>query len=337
MREQNGTEKLHVLVTIPMDPDQRRRLEAVRPEGEYRYVPEVGIMPETSPLLTAREVEDADVILGDVPSEMLRGCRHLQFLQLSSAGVREYIGGALPEGAALSNATGAYGEGISETMLAMTLVLMKKLHLYQKQQQEHSWSCLGRVKTLQNAVVLCVGMGNIGGEYLKKCKALGAYTCGVCRTLREKPDWADELHVSEELDALLPRADVVAVNLPDTPKTRRMLDERRLSLLKKEAILINVGRGAAVDTDALCRMLNEEKLAGAGLDVTDPEPLPPEHPLWDARNALITPHVTGGFTLERTLENIVALAIENFARFVAGQPARNQVDFQEGYARKDPA
>lgn len=323
-----------VLVTIPVDDAQREKLEAVAPKAEYSYYPAIDIQATHNPLLNAEIVESADVILGDVPAEMLQNSDRLKFIQLDSAGVNSYIDGVLKEGTVLTNATGAYGHGISETMVAMTLLLMKKLHIYQKQQEAHLWKCAGPVTSLADAVVVSVGMGNIGGEYLKKCKKLGSYTIGVRRTSDEKPDWLDELHLVGQLDELLTRADVIALNMPDTPKTRKMFNRERLSQMKPGAILVNAGRGTAVDTEALCELLMDGRIGGAALDVTDPEPLPEDHPLWDAPNAIITPHVTGGYTLKRTLDNIVELAITNYQNFITGMPMVNLVDFAEGYARK---
>lgn len=124
----------NVLVTLPLDEKQKRRLELIAPNATYVYIPTIDIQAHTNPLLTQDNVEAADVILGDVPPQMLCNCKNLQFLQLDSAGVKDYINGALPKQAALSNATGAYGLAISETMLAMTLMLKKRLHQYGEQQ-----------------------------------------------------------------------------------------------------------------------------------------------------------------------------------------------------------
>lgn len=322
-----------ILVTLPLNQKQQRRLSEQVPEAEIAYYPQIDIQASDNPALTEAEVCKADVILGDVPAYMIKNSRRLKLLQLDSAGVKDYIAvNVLPKGAILCNATGAYGLAISETMLGMTLMLEKKLNIYLRQQQMQEWKCAGSVSTLSGSVVLCLGVGNIGGEYLRKCKLLGAYTVGVRRTCKAKPEWLDELHMAEEIDTLLPLADVVAVNLPDTPKTYKMLNRERLSLMKKTAILINTGRGTVVDGDALCDLLNEGMIAGAALDVTDPEPLPSGHPLWNAKNVIITPHVTGGYTLKDTLDNIVQLAFDNLYRFQRGKELINIVDINEGYA-----
>ena len=201
-------------------------------------------------------------------------------------------------------------------------------------QKKHLWRKEGMVKSVAGSTVLCVGMGDIGSEFLKRCKALGAHTIGVKRTAGRKPEWLDELYTIEELDQLLPRADVLGLVLPETPKTYHMFNEDRLRLLKKDAIVLNTGRGNTVDNLVLARMLEEGRLGGACLDVFEPEPLPEDHPLWDAPNTIITPHVTGGFTLQYTLDKIADISAENLRRFCAGAALLNEVDFVEGYAKK---
>ena len=324
----------HVLVTLPLTDEQRTKLESTAPNAQFVHFPAIDIRATFNPELTEEEVQKADVIIGDVPAGMIKQSPKLKFLQLDSAGVNNYIGGVMPKDAYLCNATGSYGLAISETMLGMALMLKKRLHQYYKQQEKHVWECLGPVSAIDGAVVLCVGLGDIGGEFAKRCKLLGAYTIGVRRARAEKPEWLDELHMIEDLDTLIPRADIIALVMPDTPKTRNMFNRERLSKIKSDAIIINTGRGTVLDQDALCEMLTEGKLAGAGLDVTNPEPLPKGHPLWDAPNTIITPHVTGGYTLQRTLDKIVELSIENLRRFIADEKLINLVDFKEGYASK---
>ena len=147
---------------------------------------------------------------------------------------------------------------------------------------------------------------------------------------------ADEVYGLDALDSLLPRADVVALSLPGNPSTRHVLNRERIGLLNPNAIVLNVGRGTAIDTDALCDALYEGRIAGAALDVTDPEPLPEDHPLWDAPRTLITPHISGGYSLPETLEQICGIFAENLERFRKGEPLRNVVDMETGYAFARP-
>ena len=332
MNGEKTMEKLNVLVTFPVKEEKRHAIEAAAPDAAYTYLAGYFVGDEKI-TLTREHMEKADVILGCVPPDMLQYCRGLKFLQLDSAGVKPYIGGVLPEGAALACATGAYGLAISECMLTGMLMLQKKMIPYMDNQKKHLWKKEGMVKSVAASTVLCVGMGDIGREFLKRCKALGAYTIGVKRTGGTRPEWLDELYTIEEVDQLLPRADVLALILPETSKTYHMFDAERLSRLRADAIVLNTGRGNTVDNLALAKMLTEGRLAGACLDVFDPEPLPEDHPLWETPNTIITPHVTGGFTLQYTLDQIADISAENFRRFCDRQPLVNEVDFEEGYAK----
>lgn len=329
-----------VLVTIPVKEEHVKKLEQAAPQWEFRFHGNGGLIcarpeevMERQPL-TQEDVDWADVILGNVPEAMLTGSPKLLWLQTNSAGVEAYIQpGVLAESTLLTNATGAYGLAISEHMLGMLLELFKKLELYRDAQKEGKWQSLGAVRAVHGATVLVLGMGDIGGEFGKRCKALGAKVIGVRRSNRKKPDYADEVHLLEDLDQLLPRADVVAVTLPGTEATRGLINKERLAKMKEGAVLLNVGRGFIVDTEALCDALESGHLSGAGVDVTDPEPLPSDHRLWKIPTAVITPHVSGFYHLRETHERIVEIFAENLEHFRNGEPLRNQVDFSTGYRK----
>ncbi|WP_243122430.1 D-2-hydroxyacid dehydrogenase [Clostridium sp. KNHs216] len=211
------------------------------------------------------------------------------------AALQQRRSGRLPEGRRPSQRhdadefDGAYGLAVSEHMLAMLLEIIKRLHTYRDAQKLHVWKGQGKVKSIHGSTVLVLGMGDIGGEFAQKVKALGAYVIGLRRTVAEKPEYADEMHLTAELDSLLPRADIVALCLPATKETDHLFSRERLALLKEGAILLNVGRGTLIDTEALCDTLESGRLFGAGLDVTDPEPLPEGHRLWDIPNAVLLP------------------------------------------------
>ena len=185
---------------------------------------------------------------------------------------------------------------------------------------------MGQVKSVEGSVILILGLGNIGGDFARKVKVLGAYTIGVRRNIGDCPDYVDEMHPLSSLDDLLPRADVVAIALPLTPETKGMINEARLMKMKKDALLINVGRGPIVDTDALMKVMNAGHLDGAALDVTDPEPLPPDHPLWQQDRVIITPHVAGSFYLPETKNRVISVFLENLRRFQAGEQLKNLVE-----------
>ena len=327
------------LVTIPTGERHRNLLQQAAPGWEFRFrgtdtlvcAPQEALPGQP---VTQEDVDWAQVILGNVPAAMLHGSPALEWLQTNSAGVEPYIQpGALAGDTLLTNATGAYGLAIAEHMLGMLLELFKKLELYRDAQKSGAWQSQGAVKAVYGSTVLVLGMGDIGGEFAARCKALGAKVIGVRRSPRPCPEYADEVHLLEDLDSLLPHADVVAVTLPGTDATRGLMSRERLAKMKEGAVLLNVGRGFIVDTEALCDALERGHLSGAGVDVTDPEPLPPTHRLWNIPTAVVTPHISGFYHLRETHERIVGIFLENLRHFQAGEPLRNLVDFATGYRK----
>lgn len=314
----------NVLVLIPVNEGHKRLLEGKAPSVNFIYA--------DSETVDADMVRNANIIIGSPPITMIRGSKNLELLQLQSAGVGRYAGeNVLPDGVVLTNASGAYGLAISEYMLGVLLEMFKKLHIYRDNQAEANWSYSGQVKSIYHSTALIVGLGDIGGEFAKRLKALGAYTIGIRRKNPDKPDYLDELYFMDKLEDILPRADIVALSLPGTSLTYRVINRETLKLMKHDAVLINVGRGSAVDTDALCDALESGHLFGAALDVTDPEPLPKEHRLWKIKNAVITPHVSGGFSLQETLDRIVRISADNLEAFLNGEKPANIVDLSAGY------
>lgn len=327
------------LVTIPTGERHRNLLQQAAPGWEFRFrgtdtlvcAPQEALPGQP---VTQEDVDWAQVILGNVPAAMLHGSPALEWLQTNSAGVEAYIQpGVLAGDTLLTNATGAYGLAIAEHMLGMLLELFKKLELYRDAQKSGAWQSQGAVKAVYGSTVLVLGMGDIGGEFAARCKALGAKVIGVRRSPRPCPEYADEVHLLEDLDSLLPQADVVAITLPGTDATRGLMSRERLAKMKEGAVLLNVGRGFIVDTEALCDALERGQLSGAGVDVTDPEPLPPTHRLWNIPTAVVTPHISGFYHLRETHERIVGIFLENLRRFQAGEPLRNLVDFATGYRK----
>ena len=327
------------LVTIPTGERHRNLLQQAAPGWEFRFrgtdtlvcAPQEALPGQP---VTQEDVDWAQVILGNVPAAMLHGSPALEWLQTNSAGVEPYIQpGVLAGDTLLTNATGAYGLAIAEHMLGMLLELFKKLELYRDAQKSGAWQSQGAVKAVYGSTVLVLGMGDIGGEFAARCKALGAKVIGVRRSPRPCPEYADEVHLLEDLDSLLPQADVVAITLPGTDATRGLMSRERLAKMKEGAVLLNVGRGFIVDTEALCDALERGHLFGAGVDVTDPEPLPPTHRLWNIPTAVVTPHISGFYHLRETHERIVGIFLENLRHFQAGEPLRNLVDFATGYRK----
>jgi phosphoglycerate dehydrogenase-like enzyme len=277
-------------------------------------------------------VRNANIIIGSPPAEHIKESKNLEWLQLQRAGVTEFVKkGVLPDGVILTNASGAYGLAVSEYMLGVLLEMLKNLHIYRDKQMQADWSYAGRVQAIYRSTALIAGLGDIGGEFARRLHLLGAYTIGIRRRDTDKPEYLDELYLMDKFEEILPRADIIALSLPETSLTNKIINAGTLKLMKKNAVLINVGRGTAVDTEALCDALESGQIAGAALDVTDPEPLPSDHRLWKIKNAIITPHVSGGFSLPETFERIVRICADNLEAYMNGRRLSNVVDFSSGY------
>ncbi|WEV63375.1 D-2-hydroxyacid dehydrogenase [Bifidobacterium sp. ESL0732] len=266
----------------------------------------------------------ATAVLGNFDPAIARQFTNLEWLQTWSAGVDAYIKpGILPEGVTVTSATGAYGQSVSEHMIAMMWALMKNFTFYVRNQEEHEWKDEGTVLSPNGATALVIGTGDIGSHFARLAKGAGMHTVGVRRSADKPVDGIDEMHGFDELDELLPQADVVALSLPRAADTHHLIDARRLTLLKKDAIVINGGRGDAVDDDALAEALGRKAIRGAGVDVFETEPLPASDPLWGEPRCLITPHVAGGSHLASNDTHIVDIAVANVRRYVNGEPLQD--------------
>lgn len=319
-----------ILVALPLNEEQQNRLRHAAPEAELKF----SAQPEEADILWA------DVIMGNVPVESIRKNDHLEWFQSNFAGPDPYlVPGVLPENCAVTNATGAYGLAISEWMLGMWLGLCKDLFLYRDRQNRCEWDAIERpVRSVAGSRVLCVGLGDIGSSFARRAHAMGAQVVGVRRHAPDTcPSYCVRVVGQKDLDAELPQADLVALSLPGTDETVHMFDATRIARMKPGAILMNVGRGTAVDTDALTEALRSGHLFGAALDVTDPEPLPADHPLWKLPNAFITPHISGRFSLPRTLDNIVDIFARNLRHYLNGETLDNQVSRSTRYVSDDTA
>jgi phosphoglycerate dehydrogenase-like enzyme len=316
----------NVLVLFETEPAFREELKSVL--GGFRIV---FVESNDTASIDTETAGNTTIILGNPGIGFIKLCPRLKWLQLQSAGTNGYVDGELDEKVLLTCATGGYGHAVSEHMVALTFELLKKLHLYRDEQSKVRWQSRGKVKSIEGAVILVVGLGDIGAAYGRRMKAMGSYVIGVRRTDHAKPDYLDELLLSDQIEEALPRSDVVALIVPGTKKTAGLIGHSQLAKMKRDAVIINAGRGSAIDTEALCDALESGALGGAGLDVTDPEPLPPGHRLWKLENAVITPHVAGGRYMSETGRYIMELNIENARRFVRGETLESLVDYKTGY------
>ena len=278
--------------------------------------------------------QDAEIIIGDLSPRALRPFHNLKWFHLVWAGVDRYRPEDFPAGTLFTNGSGAYGVAMAEHMMACILALYRQLRHYDRLQQAHCWNPHWQEGTLEGKTVVILGAGDIGCALAKRLRGFDCTVIGIRRIGGMLPGF-DEMHTLGELDDLLPRADVVAGCLPGTKETAGLLNKSRLRRMKPSALLINCGRGSLIDTAALETALQEGRLGGCALDVTDPEPLPGESPLWDMENVILTPHISGasfGHVAE-TEDRIYALAAENLRRYLEGEPLLNRVDFAAGYRR----
>lgn len=316
---------MKIVVAVPIQEKHRMQLMQAAGDADMVFEPDKEAAAEL--------LSDAEVLIGNLPPQVLREKgKKLRWVQLNSAGTDGYCApGVLPQGCLLTNATGGYGLAISEYMVAYMFALQKKLPLYCEQKNRHEWQHRGAVRAVCGSTVVCWGMGDIGSEFARRCKVLGCTVIGIKRYPAEKQDFVDELVGPDALAQVLPRADVVAMSMPNTAETQKILNADTLALLKVSAIVINVGRGTAIDQNALCEALYSGRIAGAAIDVTDPEPLPADHPLWDAPNLILTPHVSGGWSLAETLDRVVNICAENLEAYLSGKPLRNRINTKTGY------
>lgn len=322
---------MQVLSLIPFDETYREKLRLLAGD---RCQLAFGTFSDSRESYVEK-LRTAQVILGDPEPEDLRYCENLQWMQTTWAGVGQYVNcGYLKEGM-LCNMTGGYGPVIGEMMAAAILAMAYRFPAYQSFQQQGCWHDPLTAATLERATVLILGAGDIGTELAKRLRPFGCRIIGVRRVPREYLACFDAMVTLDEVEQYLPQADVVACCLPDTPQTRGLLNLDTLKSMKKDAILVNMGRGSLIVTDDLCRLLEQGYFHGVCLDVTDPEPLPPDHSLWKFPRVLITPHVAGngagpGSPTECRIWDLV---LDNFQRYLSGKPCRNVVDFSTGYRK----
>ena len=273
--------------------------------------------------------EKIEIYIGAPKKEEVDELPNLKWVQLVFAGANTY--GWLQEDILLSNAKGGYGKGIAEHMLGITLMAEKYFLSYYDQQKENQWKPIPEVKLISEAKILSVGMGDIGSEYLKRCHMLGATCFGVRRNKHEKPDYVEALYTMNELDEILPECDVVALSLPETNETKQLFDLERLRKMKKDAILINVGRGSAIVEKDLLTVLKEGYFHLVALDVCEIEPLPQNNPLWNADRVFITPHISGRFTSVANYKNVMKVICDNLENYLKEDRPKYLVNRKLGY------
>lgn len=291
------------------------------------------VIPERNQIL--QEITDADAFIGEPSPEMVRAGKKLKWVQTTSAGVERVLhlsgGNDLRDSnIILTNNQIVQGPEIADHAMAMLLALTRSLPLYIGDRQNENWRrerFTGIELNGKSGVV--IGCGGIGMQIATRAWAHGMkVTCVDPEDLPYSP-FVVKTVKPDQLDELLPTTDVVFVSAPHTPKSHKMMGPRQFELIKKDSYFIAVSRGGLYDLPALVKALDSKKLAGAGVDVTDPEPLPQGNSLWKFENAIITPHIAGRSDLDRG--RMLNTVKENIRRFADGLPLLNVVDKQKGY------
>lgn len=280
-------------------------------------------------------VQHCEVLYAASPDLLRTAPATLKWYCASSAGVDAYCRDeslfANPN-CLLSNSN-AYGVTIAEHTIMVTLMLLRQMPAYLDAARAHRWAAPAPVRSIHGCRVTILGTGDLGGNIARRMRGMGVEKIiGLSRSGKAREAGIfDETYPISQLDRLLSDAELLVMALPNTPETVNILNRERIARLPKEAIVINVGRGSALDQAALAEALNTDHIAGAALDVVDPEPLPENAPLWDTKHLILTPHISGDLTLGYTCDRNVELFCEDLANYAAGRPLSHLVDRKRGY------
>lgn len=322
-----------VALARSVPPPERATLARILPGVQIVYAKDVAS--------AAREAADADIVAGITappgicePS-IINNAKQLRWILALSAGVERCI--AVPSVVSrhllITNLRGLGSAAIGEHAIALTLALARGLDTFITDQASGRWSPqdarASHMETLTGKTLLVVGLGGIGTEVASRAHGLGMRVIATRNRGHEGPDYVSHVGGPDELLQLASTADVVVNAAPLTDETRGMFNTRFFSAMKPTAYFINVARGGSVATADLVAALNSGKIAGAGLDVVDPEPLPPNHPLWHAKNVIITPHISGSSDIPN--EAIWVVVNENLRRYAAGEKMLSVVDLKREY------
>ena len=310
------------IVVTGMPPETIQELQSVTPEVKI-------VAAERGQLLS--EAADADAIFGTINPELFRAAKKLKWVQVYSAGVEGYrFPEFLSSNVVLTNGKIIQGPNIADHAMAMLLSLTRDLHRIIPNRTKEEWT-RGQHKPieLRGKTAVVIGVGGIGSQIAQRAHAFGMNVIGVDPKDIPYQPYVSRVVVPDRLDSVLPQAEVVFVSAPHTPQSENMMGPRQFELMKQNSYFIAVSRGKLYDTNALVKALDSKKLAGAGLDVTNPEPLPKGHPLWKFENVIVTPHIAGQSDMVQSRR--IELIKDNIARFAKGEPLLNVVDKQKGY------
>ena len=273
-----------------------------------------------------------EILCGYFSKGQLQQAQQLRWLQLPCAGADRYAAEELypHPGVVLTNSSGAFGAAIAEQLLMGSLMLLRRMPEYQRQQREKIWRRVGPLRFLRGSLVTVLGTGNLGGTFARYCRSLGATVRGVSRSGNPREDF-DQVYPVERLKEAVAGSDIVAACLPLTGQTLGLIDKDVFDAMEAETIFLNAGRGKTVVQQDLIDALRQGRICGAMLDVAEEEPMPPDCPLWDMEQVIITPHVSGSDLDADNAAVIFEIFQDNLERYFAGRPLRNVVDKTKGY------
>lgn len=292
------------------------------------------IVPVTSQNVMS-EIADADAFVGNITPDEVRAGKKLKWVHVMSAGVERvlFMSGAndlRDSDIVLTNNKIVQGPEIADHAMAMLLALSRDLPSFWANKQSETWQPRPyKGIELSGKTAVIIGQGGIGNQIATRAWGFGMTCIGVDPEDKPFSPFVKKTVKPDQLDSVLPEADVVFISAPLTAQSRKMVGARQFELMKRGAFFIAVSRGGIYDMNGLVKALDEKRLAGAGVDVMDPEPLPKGHPLWKFQNAIITPHIAG--RSDKDHGRMVGTARENLARFLDGRPLVNVVDKQKGY------
>ncbi len=309
--------------------------DAERAAWMQEAAPGATIVAAADRAAAVREAVGADVVIGECVPEVIAAGPRIRWVQRMYAGVERCV--AIPafaeRGIVLTNMQKVAGSVMAEHVMALMFGLTRGLAAYVPAQAKGEWADEAvpesRMWEVKGRTMLVAGLGGIGTEVAKRAHALGMTVIATRNSGTDGPDYVAEVGLADKLLPFAARADVIVSTLPLTAETKGLMDKAFFDAAKRGALFINVGRGGTVVTDALVAALNDGRLGGAGLDVTDPEPLPAEHPLWRAPNVIITPHVAAALDGNEVPRWIIAR--ENLRRYAAGGKLLSEVDVGKGY------
>lgn len=316
------------LMDTPFSQAQLAEIQALAEAQGYDLLP-----LEADTIYPPEMLRNCEILCGYFPKKLLKNAVRLRWLQLPSAGADKYVDAAIypHPGVTLTNSSGAFGSAIAEQLLMGALMLLRRMPEYQAQQRDHVWRRAGALRFLRGSTVTVLGTGDLGGTFAGDCAALGATVRGVSRSGKADRDCFSAVYPVDRMLEAVAEADIVAACLPLTKETEGLIDRRVFAAMKPGAIFLSVGRGRTVVQGDLTEALRSGRLAGAMLDVAEVEPMPPDCPLWDLENVIITPHVSGSDRDAPNAAEIFNIFMDNLRRYFAGEPLCNIVDKQKGY------